>query len=198
MWHAANVSIACSAADATSGLPAAADAGFNLVTNVPAGVETASAESDSRTVCDVAGNCATGGPVSGNKIDRKGPSIAIFAPEASATYALEQRVAAIYTCSDFGGSGVNSCMGPVPLAGLVDTSIPGARQFTVNAVDAVGNRATATVVYNVRFGVRTFYDIDRAHKSGSTIPIKIQLIDGLGNNLSSPFLTVHEMGFYRV
>ncbi|HEU4892653.1 MAG TPA: SBBP repeat-containing protein [Vicinamibacterales bacterium] len=198
LWHAANVSIACTAADATSGLAAAAGATFTLVTSVPAGVETASAASDSRTICDVAGNCATGGPVSGNKVDRQAPSISIFAPEAGATYALEQRVNALYRCFDSFGSGVQDCAGPVAAGGLVDTLIAGARQFTVNAADAVGNRATATVLYNVRYGVRTFYDTDRAHKSGSTIPIRIQLVDGLGNNLSSPSLVVNEMGFYRV
>ena len=196
-WHAANVSLACSATDAASGLAVAADAAFNLVTSIPAGVETDAAESDRRGVCDAAGNCATAGPVSGNKIDRKAPSIGIPEPREGATYEISQRVTALYACSDF-GSRVSTCTGPVPVGELVDTSIPGARQFTVNAVDAVGNRATATVGFTVRFGLRLFYDADKVHKSGSTIPIKIQLIDGLGNNLSTPLLVVRSLGYARM
>ena len=51
-----------------------ADASFSLVTAVVAGTETANAGTDSRVVCDVAGLCATAGPFTGNKIDRKAPS----------------------------------------------------------------------------------------------------------------------------
>src|SRR5439155_5923507 len=57
LWHAADVSIACTASDGGSGLANAADASFALATSVAAGTETATAQTGTRTVCDVAGKC---------------------------------------------------------------------------------------------------------------------------------------------
>ena len=74
-WHATNVALACTASDPGTGLANPADASFSLVTSVGAGIETANASTDSRVVCDLEGNCATAGPIAGNKIDRKAPSI---------------------------------------------------------------------------------------------------------------------------
>jgi hypothetical protein len=62
----------------------------------------------------------------------------------------------------------------------------------------VNCRATTSVSYTVSYGVRTLYDEGKAHKSGSTVPIKIQLIDGAGRNLSSPQLVVNAIGVIRV
>ncbi|MEO8078624.1 MAG: hypothetical protein ABI818_20030 [Acidobacteriota bacterium] len=50
-----------------------ADASFALVTAVGAGADDGHASSDGRHVCDLAGNCATAGPIAGNKIDWKAP-----------------------------------------------------------------------------------------------------------------------------
>jgi hypothetical protein len=41
------------------------------------------------------------------------------------------------------------------------------------------------------YDVCLLYDPTKAVKSGSTIPIKLQLCDGTGNNLSSASITVH-------
>ena len=71
-------------AAADSRIPA--DASFVLTTSVANGVETANASTDSRVVCDVAGNCATAGPIAGNKIDRKAPVITLVTPADGATY----------------------------------------------------------------------------------------------------------------
>ena len=76
-WHAANVSIACTAVDAGSGLADAADAAFTLSTSVPAGTENGNASTGTRQVCDAAGNCATGGAIAGNKVDRKAPALSL-------------------------------------------------------------------------------------------------------------------------
>src|SRR5207244_383346 len=76
-WHGVNVSIACTAQDTGSGLAHPADAAFSLSTSVPAGAEDANAATGFRQVCDVAGNCATAGPIGGNKIDRKAPAISL-------------------------------------------------------------------------------------------------------------------------
>jgi hypothetical protein len=80
LWHATDVSIACTAGDTLSGLAVAGDASFSLSTSVAANTETNNASTNSRAVCDVAGNCATAGPFSGNMVDKKPPSITITAP----------------------------------------------------------------------------------------------------------------------
>jgi hypothetical protein len=78
IWHASDVSIPCSAVDGggqqKSGLASPADANFTLSTSVPAGTEDANASTDSRNVCDNAGNCAAAGAVTGNMVDKKAPA----------------------------------------------------------------------------------------------------------------------------
>ena len=74
-WHAGNVDIACTAEDTRSGLADPADATFSLSTSVPAGAENADAATGPRQVCDVAGNCATAGPIGANKVDRRAPTL---------------------------------------------------------------------------------------------------------------------------
>ena len=189
-WHASDVSLACTAADGQSGLANPADAVFSLSTHVPTGTETSNAGTDSRQVCDNAGNCAAVGPFGGNKIDRKPPSVTITAP--SGIYVLGQTVAASYSCVD-GGSGVASCSGPVASGTSIDTQTLGANSFTVTAIDQVGNRNSATVSYSIGYAIRPLYAVV-AKQSGSTYPIKLQLGDAMGNNLSSPLVVVHAVG----
>jgi hypothetical protein len=188
-WHAANVSVACSAADALSGLADPADASFALATSVPAGEETANAATATRTVADAAGNTSTAGPVGGNRIDRKGPSITISVPAASPAYTIHQAVAAAYVCAD-GGAGLASCHGPVAPGGPVDTTTPGAKTFTVSASDNVANPSSSTVTYVVAYDVCLLYDPTRVKRIGSTIPIKLQACDAAHANLSRPDLAV--------
>ena len=152
-WHNSDVTIACTASDLESGLANAADASFNLTTNVPAGTETASAATNSRQVCDVVGNCSTAAPITGNKVDKKAPTIAIALPMAGVTYGLKAKVGASYACSD-GGSGMTSCTGPVANGSLVNTSSKGTKTFAVTAVDTVGNSSTVSVTYSVVAGRR--------------------------------------------
>src|SRR5207302_1010777 len=77
IWHGANVGIACTADDGGSGLANPADASFALSTSVAAGSESANAATNSRQICDNAGNCATAGPVGGNMVDRKPPTVTV-------------------------------------------------------------------------------------------------------------------------
>ncbi|MCW2986416.1 MAG: Kelch repeat-containing protein [Conexibacter sp.] len=148
LWHAANVSIACTASDSGTGLANAADASFSLATNVPDGSETADGQTGTRSVCDNALNCRAAGPVGGNKVDRKPPSIAVAAPIANATFAKDQVVAADFSCTD-GGSGLASCTGTSSLGAAIDTATTGAHTFTVTATDNVGNSSTKTITYAV-------------------------------------------------
>ena len=117
----------------------------------PAETETASAATNSRQICDVAGNCTAAGPVAGNKVDKKPPTIAIGLPMAGARYRLRAKVGASYTCSD-GGSGMTSCSGALANGALVDTSSVGTYTFTVTAIDTVGNASSLSVTYSVVTG----------------------------------------------
>ncbi len=147
VWHNSDLTIACTASDVGSGLANSADVNFNLTTNVPVGAETANAVTNSRQVCDMAGNCKTAGPFNGNKVDKKAPTIAIASPTAGGTYGVNAKVAASYACSD-GGSGMTSCTGPVANGSLINTS-KGTKTFAVTAIDSVGNSATVSVTYSV-------------------------------------------------
>jgi microsomal dipeptidase-like Zn-dependent dipeptidase len=187
-WHADNVSLGCSASDALSGLADAADAEFVLATSVADGIEIANAATASRTLVDVAGNASTAGPLPGNRIDRKAPSIDIVAP-AAAVYAIHQPVAVSYSCTD-GGSGLATCAGPMPSGGALDTATPGTKTFTVAATDAVANQASRSVSYDVAYNVCLVYDPTKVKKAGSTVPIKLQACDAGGANLSQPGLAV--------
>lgn len=190
LWHAANVSLACTATENVSALAVGADANFALVTSVPAGTEMSNAATGSRVVCDVAGNCATAAAVGGNKVDRKAPSITINSP-AAGNYLLNQGVTVDFGCTD-GGSGTANCTGTNASGGLLDTSGTGAKTFTVNSVDNVGNSAVPlSVNYTVGYGVQILFDQTKAHKAGSTVPIKIRLVDASGVNVSAAATLLH-------
>ena len=75
LWHGGDVSIACTAQDAGSGLRDPADANFLLSTNVASGTEASNAATATRNVCDRTDHCATAGPITGNKVDKEAPSV---------------------------------------------------------------------------------------------------------------------------
>ena len=188
LWHASDVSIPCVATDSGSGLANPSDAGFSLSTSVPAGTETANAATSNRQVCDVAGNCSAAGPVAGNMIDKKPPSISITSPTAS-SYLLNQAVNANYACLD-GGSGVATCAGTVASGARIDTSFVGSNN--------VGNvTPTQSVSYSVTYGLCLLYDPSRAVQSGSTVPLKIQLCDANNADASNSTIVVHAVSLVQ-
>jgi len=150
-WHNGDVTIACTASDPESGLADPADASFNLTTNVAIGTETANAATNSRQVCNTVGGCTTAGPISGNKVDKKPPTITIASPTANAMYQLNASAGASYACGD-GGSGVASCQGPVANGSPINTSSTGTKMFTVTSTDTVSNPSTFTATYSVVAG----------------------------------------------
>jgi hypothetical protein len=121
-------------------------------------------------------------------LDATPPTITIAAPLAM-TYMLHASVVSSYSCSDV-GSGIGVCIGSTPVGSAIDTSTVGTRSFTVTAVDNAGNPATQTIHYAVGYGVSVVYDESKVHKSGSTVPLKVQLIDALGINVSSAAVAV--------
>ena len=162
VWHPSDVVIHCTAADAGSGLANSADSAFDLSTSVPAGTETANALTSTREVCDAVGNCATAGPIGGNKVDKKAPEIVIVQP-APTEYTHSGSLVLDYSVTD-GGSGVATMTptmnGDTMLAGaglpsgravLLLTGLPlGDHTFAVNADDHVGNVSpTESVTFSI-------------------------------------------------
>jgi hypothetical protein len=174
------VTIACTASDAGSGLADPAEARFTLSTSVASGSETADATTDTRNVCDTAGNCSTAGPIGGNRVDRRAPSITISNPADGAVYQLGAAVSAVYSCDD-GGAGVASCAGP---AGPLDTTTVGYHELTITTADAVGNRASFAVGYWVRYDWAGFFGPSLVHaNAGRAIPIEFALGGGFGSSV---------------
>ncbi len=126
------------------------------------------------------------------QIDKTPPAIAVVAPSDIA-YTLNQAVAASYTCDDF-GSGVASCTGPVPSGSPIDTASVGAKTFAVNASDNASNASSQSVNYAVAYNICLLYDPTKAAQSGSTIPVKLQVCDVNGTNVSSSNLVVTALG----
>jgi YVTN family beta-propeller protein len=194
-WHAIDVVVACTASDAGTGLANPADAEFTLQTAVLAGVETTSASTQDRTVSDVAGNGATVGPLV-FKVDRRAPTISIASPSAGPVV-LNSTISASYECQDE-GSGVAECHGTVTSGTPVPTGAVGTQTFAVTATDAVGNGRTESSTYTVSFGLCLLYDDTKAHKAGSTIPIKLRLCDAAGMNVSTASTVLHASSLRRI
>jgi hypothetical protein len=158
---------------------------------VPDQTETANAATGTHQVCDVAGNCITAGPVAGNKVDKKPPSITITAPAAT-TYTINETVAANYGCTD-GGSGVASCSGTVTNGSTIDTKSVGTKTFTVGAKDNVDNTSSLSVNYNVTYRICLQYDPTRP-SSSRAYAFTIQLCDANGVNMSNTNIVVTASG----
>ena len=144
---------------------------------------------------DLAGNTAN---ISfpGINIDKTIPTVVITAP-ANTQYLLNQLVPVNYGCFDV-GSGIASCAGPEAVGSNLNTGIVGNQIFTVNSFDNAGNQSIPTSVnYTVKFGIAELYDKNKAHKIGSTIPIKIKLVDAGNLNLSSASTIVHAVSVYQ-
>jgi hypothetical protein len=140
-WHADNVTISCTASDSGSGLADASDASFTLSTSVASGVETADAATGTRQVCDLAGNCATAGPIDGNMIDRKAPAVTCGSADG---LWHNDNVTIACTASD-GGSGISAADASFGLSTSVapGSATANASTGTRSVCDAVGNCATA-------------------------------------------------------
>ena len=104
VWYANEVTVSCTASD-TSGLADPTnDASFSLTTNVGAGNESASAQTNSNQVCDTVSptpNCATAGPYT-FMVDRKAPQLSSCDPADSVWHADNVTLDCHYTD---GGSG---------------------------------------------------------------------------------------------
>lgn len=198
-WHADDVSVPCNAFDLGWGLRNASDANFSLTTAVANGTESDNASTGTHAaVCDAGSNCSsTVAAIAGINVDKKDPTVTITMPGAGTpTFTLSQVVPSNYSCAD-GGSGIATCAGPVPSGTAIDTSI-GSHTFTVQAVDKVGHTVNVSRPYNVAFAICVLYDQTKVRTAGSTVPVKLQLCDAAGANVSSASLVVQATGVKQV
>jgi hypothetical protein len=128
---------------------------------VPAGTETNNASTNSLKVYDIAGNLTIAGPIGGNMIDRKPPTIAINQPIAT-TYVHSGTLTLNYTVKDY-GSGVASYTptmdGNATVAGhglasgtVINllTALPlGPNTFKISAADKVANNDSSSVTFTI-------------------------------------------------
>jgi hypothetical protein len=191
LWHNADVTLGCLASDGGSG-PLLDFA--SLSTNVPVGSEDGNAATTSHSFCDAVNNCSTAGPIAGNKIDKKGPTVTITTPAEGSSFVLGQIVSSSYGCSD-GGSGLATCSGPAS----VDTSSVGSKTFTASGSDVVGNIGSDTNAYSVAYAIGGSClgspghqvlqpinaDGSSAFKKGSTVPVKFRVCDANGNSIGT-------------
>jgi hypothetical protein len=178
-WHGSDVSINCTASDGGSGLANSADASFSLSTSEAAGTETDNASTGTHGVADAVGNSATAGPISGNMIDKKGPTVNLVCPATPVI--LGSTASASWTASDggslvapgFGGGSIN----------LVTSSVG---QKTATAPlgtshdNVLNDSPEATCTYSVIYLWDGFYQpVDNTNlnqaKAGSAIPVKFNL-----------------------
>jgi hypothetical protein len=147
-WHGDNVSIRCSGDDKGSGLADTADAAFTLSTHVAAGDEDPQAGTDSRTICDAAGNCAVANAVA-LSVDRKAPTVSCGTPDRSWQDANEKLSC---TATD-GGSGlaVSADHGFGLRTSVADDRDDGSASTDAHKVcDDAGNCTTAGPVNGLR------------------------------------------------
>ncbi|HMH58837.1 MAG TPA: PxKF domain-containing protein [Galbitalea sp.] len=195
-WHNSNVSISCATSVSGSSLANTADAAFQLTTSVAPGGWDSNASTATRTVCDAAGECATAGPIAGNKIDRAPPSVTC---PASSIFSLNQYPASVSAIVTDGGSGASSAT----VSASADTSSSGAHSVSLTASDNVGNTTTHACAYSVAYVVLPFLggNVDpppvlNAAKAGSTVPVTWHLMDANGNPISdtASFVSITSTG----
>lgn len=64
--------------------------------------------------------------------------------------------------------------------------------------NSLGSYLDDVSVIEAPYGVCFLYDTTKAVKSGATKPIKLQICDAMGNNLSSPSLVLHAVNVVKV
>ncbi|MGB0098761.1 MAG: aryl-sulfate sulfotransferase [Nocardioides sp.] len=76
--------------------------------------------------------------------DTQQPEVSVEVPAPGQTFDLGERTAPDATCTDRGGSTLQTCETPE-----LDTETPGEHDYVVTATDGAGNTTTATVSYTV-------------------------------------------------
>lgn len=72
----------------------------------------------------------------------------------------------------------------------VSTSQVGTFSASLTAADEAGNTAAAVCPYTVSYGIKLRYDVTKEWSSGSVVPIKVDLVDYFGINVSNKSIVV--------
>ena len=119
------------------------------------------------------------------RLDKTAPEISVSTPADGAEYGLGETLAAGYACTD-GGSGITSCVGPIPDGNNIDTASVGPKTFTVEAADGAGNIASENRTYGVVYDFGGFFspvdnpDVLNRVQAGSAVPVKFGLAGDQG------------------
>jgi hypothetical protein len=183
-WNNTDVTVSFACADDTSGIALCSEP-ITLATN-------GTGQSASGTARDNAGNVADT-TVTGINIDKTAPPTpTISQPIESAIYLLNQRpLAASYSCAADALSGLRSCIGRdgdgtlVSNGFTVDTRSVGNKTFTVTATDAADNTSAAHRHYVIAYQVCVQYNQGTVWKTGTAVPIALQICDAARFNKSS-------------
>jgi hypothetical protein len=81
--------------------------------------------------------------------DKIPPSVDVTRPGEGATYTYGQVVHSDFSCTDRGGSTLQSCAGPVTEGAAINTSALGTHTFTVTAKDGAGNTTKVKRTYTI-------------------------------------------------
>lgn len=134
-------------------------------------------------------------PVVGAITATPNPALVNGAISFSAPYTDDDPVAALTATWEWGdGTSSAGTISGGTVTGSHAYSAVGTYTVTLTVTDDHDNADTSTTQVVVTYGVAPLYDQTKANKSGSTIPIKLQLVDAAGNNVSSPSAVVHVTG----
>ncbi len=156
-WHTGDVSVACTASDAGSGLADPADGSFSLSTSVGDGHEDAAAQTGTHQVCDRAGNCSTAGPVGPIEVDRAAPAIAytqandgangwwVHSPATIHVTATDLNIGSTLTCTVDGvARRLTIVSGPTTRGADIIVRGEGRHTVSCTAADTLGHSGTTT------------------------------------------------------
>ena len=187
-WYTSDVSISWSVTDGESDVSSSSGCDNSTVNQDTNGATF---------TCSATSAGGTGSQSVTIKRDATAPTITVSSP-TGANYLLNQTVAVDFSCSD-ALSGIASCVGATGNGGALDTASVGTKTFTVNATDNAGNNAAPLVVnYSVGYAVESLFDQSKAYKSGSTVPIKLHILDANGVNVSTSSITLHAVSVIQV
>lgn len=137
-------------------------------------------------------------------VDDTAPTITITSPVG--IYTLNQpNVLASYSCEDGAGSGASGCIGDLTNGATIDTTLAalGSHTFTVKATDNLGNAASKSADYSVKYSqtsgrkilaplqqVTDPTQLTKTYNLGRTLPIKFQLFDRAGPSIGTAKATL--------
>ena len=174
-WNNSDVTVTWSVEDPDSAITSTDNCDEKIISSETAGIDV---------TCSATSAGGTSSQSVTVKLDKTVPTVT--SSDDGAKYILGQQVTpAIPNCQD-NLSGVVTC---TPSVNSLDTSTAGFHSYTVTSTDNAGNTFVKTVTYDVFKFVGLFSPLKsdlRTFQKPSTIPVKFQLTDGLGNFWGDP------------